>query len=69
MTARLSETYRSGDLVEIVFGGDGGERWLTGRVVGFQRPGLWVQLPDGSLWFLTNTRRIRPASMAGPESE
>lgn len=69
MTARLSETYRSGDLVEIVFAGDGDERWLAGRVVGFQRPGLWVQLPGGSMWFVTNTRRIRPASVAGSESE
>ncbi len=45
MPARLSETYRPGDLVEIVFDVDGDEQWLPGRVVGLQHPGLWVQLP------------------------
>ena len=70
MTARLSEAYRAGDLVEIVFEIDGVARWLTGQVVGFQHPGLWVRLPDGSRWFVTNTRRIRPVSDdAGSESE
>ncbi len=69
MTARLSETYRPGDLVEIVFDVDGDARWLAGRVIGFQHPGLWVQLPGGSMWFVTNTRRIRPASTAESESE
>ena len=69
MPARLSEVYRLGDWVEIVFAADGDERWLAGRVVGFQHPGLWVQLPSGSMWFVTNTRRIRPATAAGPESE
>ncbi len=70
MTARLSETYRAGDRVEIVFEIDGVARWLPGQVVGPQPPGLWVQLPDGSMWFVTNTRRIRPAAdEAGRESE
>lgn len=70
MPPRLSETYRSGDPVEIVLEIDGMEHWLAGRVVGLQHPGLWVQLPGGSMWFVTNTRRIRPVhSSAGPESE
>lgn len=70
MTARLSETYRPGDLVEIVFDIDGSPQWLAGQVVGFQHPGLWVRLPGGSMWFVTNTRKIRPARAgAGPESE
>lgn len=69
MTARLSETYQAGDLVEIEFEIGGGDYWRPGRVVGFQHPGVWVQLPGGSLWFVTNTRRIRPARAAGSESE
>jgi hypothetical protein len=70
MTARLNETYRLDDLVEIVFNVDGRERWLAGRVLGFQRPGLWVRLPGGSMWFVTNTRKIRPVrESVGPESE
>lgn len=70
MTARLSETYRTGDRVEIVFDVDGSPQWLAGQVVAFQHPGLWVRLPGGSMWFVTNTRRIRPVlSDAGPESE
>jgi hypothetical protein len=70
MTARLSETYRAGDLVEIVFEIDGVAQWLAGQVVGSQPPGLWVRLPGGSMWFVTNTRKIRPLREGiGPESE
>ena len=70
MTARLSETYRAGDRVEIVFDVDGRQQWLAGQVVGLQHPGLWVRLPGGSMWFVTNTRKIRPVrASAGPESE
>jgi hypothetical protein len=69
MPARLSETYRTGDQVEIVFDVDGSPQWLAGRVMGLQHPGLWVQLPGGSMWFVTNTRKIRPVcDSAGPES-
>ena len=64
MTARLSETYRADDLVEIMFEVDGVAQWLAGQVVGAQPPGLWVRLAEGSLWFVTNTRRIRPARAA-----
>jgi hypothetical protein len=70
MTARLSETYRAGDWVEIVFDVHGDPQWLAGQVMGMQHPGLWVRLPGGSMWFVTNTRRIRPAlKEPGPESE
>ncbi len=70
MPARLSETYRAGDLVEIVFDVHWQRgQWLAGQVVGLQHPGLWVQLAGGSMWFVTNTRRIRPGnSNAGQES-
>ena len=69
MPARLSETYRSGDVVEILFDTDDGEQWLPSQVVGVQHPGLWVQLAGGSMWFVTNTRKIRPVrDNAGPES-
>ncbi|MBE2234102.1 MAG: hypothetical protein IAE85_11455 [Anaerolinea sp.] len=43
---------------------DGVAQWLAGQVVGAQPPGLWVRLAEGSQWFVTNTRRIRPASAA-----
>lgn len=70
MTLRLSEAYRAGDAVEIVFEVDDDARWLLGRVVGSQPPGLWVRLTDGSRWFVTNTRRIRPVlDEAGRESD
>jgi hypothetical protein len=69
MTARLNEVYRTGDRVEIEFEVGGLAQWLPGRVVGLQHPGLWARLADGRMWFVTNTRRIRPASSAGTESE
>ncbi|HNS02378.1 MAG TPA: hypothetical protein PKM78_08370 [Anaerolineae bacterium] len=69
MTARLSETYRPGDLVEVLFEIDGVAQWLPGQAAGSQPPGLWVRLSDGSMWFVTNTRRIRPAGAAGSESD
>lgn len=37
------------------------ETWLPGWVVQFDHPGLWVKTVDGRFWFVTNTRRIRPA--------
>lgn len=69
MPMRLSETYRAGDRVEIAFDTDGSQQWLAGQVVGSQPPGLWVRLSDGSMWFVTNTRRIRPAGATRAESE
>ena len=55
MPKRLSEQYAAGDAVEILFEQAGWSEWLRGAVVGFQPPGLWVRLPNGSLWFVTNT--------------
>lgn len=66
MPPRLSETYQPGDQVEIVLEVNGEGRWLPGRVLAHQHPGLWVRTGDGSRWFVTNTRRIR--RLAGPES-
>ena len=69
MAKRLSEQYAPGDEVEILFEQAGWSEWLRGAVVGFQIPGLWVRLPNGGTWFVTNTRRIRPASQATVEEE
>jgi len=70
MPARLSETYQAGDRVEIVLDIHGSPQWLAGQVAGLQHPGLWVRLSGGSMWFVTNTRRIRPVrDNTGPESE
>ena len=65
MAKRLSEQYAPGDEVEILFEQAGWSEWLCGAVAGFQHPGLWVRLPNGSMWFVTNAKRIRP----GTESE
>lgn len=67
MALRLSELYDVGDRVDVRFEDLGDDGWLPARVLGFQRPGVWVQLPDGSAWFVTNTRRIRAHS--DPEKE
>lgn len=63
MPPRLSETYQPGALVEILFEQDGAERWIAGRVVLHQHPGLWVRTDNGGAWFVTNTRRIRHQSL------
>ena len=69
MPKRLSEQYELGDPVEILLEQAGRSDWLCGAVVGFQHPGLWVRLPNGSTWFVTNLRRIRPASQFTAEEE
>ena len=69
MAKRLSEQYASGDLVEILFEQAGWSEWLRGAVVGFQAPGLWVRLSNGSTWFVTNTRRIRPGAQSESDME
>lgn len=65
MPPRLTDLYRPGDLVEINFEAVPARGWQRGRVVGFQPPGAWVQLDNGGLWFVTNTRRIRPCDHPG----
>ena len=69
MAKRLSEQYAAGDAVEILFEQAGWSEWLRGAVVGFQPPGLWVRLPNGSMWFVTNTRRIRPVTQSESDEE
>lgn len=64
MPPRLSETYQAGDAVEVRFEEAGDITWQGARVLGPQPPGLWVQTADGRRWFVTNGRRIRPASAA-----
>ena len=69
MPKRLSEQYAAGDAVEILFEQAGWSEWLRGSVMGFQYPGLWVRLPNGSMWFVTNTKRIRPGVQSESNEE
>ena len=69
MAKRLSEQYALGNVVEILFEQAGWSEWLRGAVVGFQSPGLWVRLHNGSMWFVTNTRRIRPGAQSESDKE
>lgn len=62
---RLVEQYKAGDLVEIRFANDPQQRWLPGRVVQPEPPGLWVMLLSGQRFFVTNTRHIRPLQGGG----
>jgi hypothetical protein len=62
MVKRLAEQYRPGDAVEVMFERDGDALWQRGQVVAHQPPGVWVRTADGQMWFVTNTRRIRPAT-------
>lgn len=69
MAKRLSEQYAPGDVVEILFEQAGWSEWLRGAVVGFQHPGLWVRLLNGSMWFVTNTKRIQPGAQSESHEE
>lgn len=69
MPPRLNEQYKPGDLVEIVFEIGGDEAWHTGYIVMMQHPGVWVRLGNGSLWFVTNSKRIRPGDRDDKETE
>lgn len=57
MTRRLKDRFSLHDPVEIYFVSIG--RWVVGRVVGFDPPGIWVETAVGQRFFVTNTRRIR----------
>ena len=61
MPQRLVELYSEGQDVEIRLA-DGA--WRAGRVVRPDHPGVWVRLADGSSWFVTNGRNIRPSAHA-----
>jgi hypothetical protein len=65
MTKRLVDEYQPGDPVEVFFTREDIEEWRRGRAVSLQHPGVWVRLDDGSMWFVTNTRRIRKLADAG----
>lgn len=60
MAQRLVERFRAGDAVEVFFQDDEGEAWRPARVAALQHPGVWVQTEDRRLWFVTNSKRIRP---------
>lgn len=55
--------YRPGDRVEIYFEShrEPEAGWQVGTVVALDHPGVWVETDDGTRWFVTNRRRIRPA--------
>jgi hypothetical protein len=69
MPKRLSEQYEVGEEVEILFEQLGRNAWIRGAVVGVHAPGLWVRLASGGMWFVTNTRRIRPAAAPSADEE
>lgn len=54
---RLVERFVVGSAVQIQFQGD--VRWLSGRVVAHQHPGVWVALDNEQRYFVTNSTRIR----------
>jgi hypothetical protein len=58
MAKRLVDLYSEGQAVEIRLKGGG---WQAGRIVRSDHPGVWVLMLDGSHWFVTNGRNIRPA--------
>lgn len=58
MPKRLAELYQLQEPVEILLR-NAGSRWVAGRVVAYDFPGVWVETANGSRWFVTNRRRIR----------
>ena len=60
MAQRLVETFRIGDPVEILLQDEDGGAWQPARIVGLQHPGVWALTEDRRLWFVTNSKRIRP---------
>lgn len=57
MVKRLHERFQINEPVEIYFPLI--QRWVSGRVVRFDRPGVWVETGELQQWFVTNGRRIR----------
>lgn len=67
MAQRLVEAYPLGKRVEIVFQIEDDEVWRPGEVVGHQHPAVWVRTDDDrKLWFVTNSKRIRPLVETNP---
>jgi len=58
MATRLIDLYQPNDLVEITF--KDSDQWIAAIVLRHEPPGIWVVMSDGSRWFVTNTRRVRP---------
>lgn len=58
MPKRLADLYGREETVEILLRYSG-NRWIAGRVVAHEFPGVWVETVDGNRWFVTNHRRIR----------
>ena len=54
---RLVERFALGDVVEICFSAD--SEWRIGRIIAHAHPAVWVELPNGRQYFVTNTARIR----------
>ena len=65
MAVRLVDVYPVGEPVEIFLD----EEWVTGRVVRHDYPAVWVQTTNGSLWFVTNGRRIRKLEERGEKGK
>lgn len=55
LVERLTTTYGVNSVVEILLEGE----WQMGRVVEHASPAVWVEMPNGRRWFITNTRHIR----------
>jgi hypothetical protein len=65
MKERLVETFRMHEQVEIYLKTFQGDAWYLGRVIQFDHPGIWVEIEEGSQWFVTNRGRIRRAAPDG----
>jgi hypothetical protein len=68
MAQRLIDTYRIGDPVEVLFRNEEGDEWRPARVVALQHPGVWVLADDRRLWFVTNSKHIRPQHPSSGDS-
>lgn len=61
MKERLDEMFRLNEQVEIYLKTIHGAAWYQGRVIQMDFPGIWVEIVEGSQWFVTNRGRIRKA--------
>lgn len=62
---RLVDLHPVGSEVCVLFGaGTPRETWVPGRVAAHAFPGVWVEAPGGSRWFVTNGGRIRARTEA-----
>jgi hypothetical protein len=55
MAARIVDLYPLSAPVEILLD----KKWVAGRVARHDYPAVWVEIANGSSWFVTNGRRIR----------